>query len=102
MRVATGRVVEDERLDEGSTVTVFLPESDNEIPLSPEEEAKLNQALKEADEGDFIEADADPFTVCIVSTPVAARGLRSPRCRIGWARWQTLWSRLWTSWRSGS
>ena len=90
-------VVEDERLDEGSTVTVFLPESDNEIPLSPEEEAKLNQALKEADEGDFIEADADPFTVCIVSTPVAARGLRSPRCRIEWARWQTLWSRLWTS-----
>ncbi len=65
MRVATGRVVEgkvvveDERLDEGSTVTVFLPESDNEIPQSPEEEAKLNQALKEADEGDFIEADAE-------------------------------------------
>ena len=45
MRVVTGRVVEgkvvveDERLDEGSTVTVFVPESDDEIQLSPEEEA---------------------------------------------------------------
>ena len=67
MRVATGRVVEgkvvveDERLDEGSTVTVFLPESDDEIELSPEEEAKIEQALKEADEGDFIEADVEQF-----------------------------------------
>ena len=67
MRVVTGRVVEGkvvvqgELLDEGSTVTVFLPEADDEIRLSPEEEAKLAQALKEADEGDFIEADAEQF-----------------------------------------
>ncbi len=67
MRVVTGRVVEgkvvveDERLDEGATVTVFLPESDDEIELSPEEEAKIEQALKEADEGDFIEADVEQF-----------------------------------------
>ena len=67
MRVVTGRVVdgkvivEDERLDEGSTVTVFLPESDDEIQLSPKEEAKLEQALEEAAEGDFIEADAEQF-----------------------------------------
>jgi len=67
MRVVTGKVVEGkvvvegELLDEGSTVTVFLPESDEEILLSPEEEAKLEQALKEADDGDFIEADAEQF-----------------------------------------
>ena len=67
IRVVTGRVVEGkvvvegERLDEGSTVTVFLPETDDEIQLSPEEEAKLAQALKEADERDFIEADAEQF-----------------------------------------
>ena len=67
MRVVTGRVVEgkvvveDERLDEGATVTVFLPESDDEIELSPEEEPKIEQALKEADEGDFIEADVEQF-----------------------------------------
>ena len=67
MRVVTGRVVEgkvvveDERLDEGATVTVFLPESDDEIELSPEEEAKIEQALKQADEGDFIEADVEQF-----------------------------------------
>ena len=67
MRVLTGKVVdgkvvvEGELLDEGSTVTVFLPESDKEILLSPEEEAKLEQALKEADDGDFIEADAEQF-----------------------------------------
>ena len=67
MRVVTGRVVEgkvvveDERLDEGATVTVFLPESDDEIELSPEEEAKIEQALKEADEGDFIEVDVEQF-----------------------------------------
>ena len=67
MRVVTGRVVEGkvvvegELLDEGSTVTVFLPEPDEEIVLRPEEEAKLEQALKEADEGNFIEADAEQF-----------------------------------------
>ena len=67
MRVVTGKVVEGkvvvegEQLDEGSTVTVFLPESDEEILLSAEEEAKLEQALKEADDGDFIEADAEQF-----------------------------------------
>ena len=36
-------------------VTVFLPETDDEVQLSPEEEAKLEKALKEADQGDFIE-----------------------------------------------
>ena len=40
---------------------MFLPESDDEIELSPEEETKIEQALKEADEGDFIEADVEQF-----------------------------------------
>ena len=42
-------------------VTVFLPETDDEVQLSPEEEAKLEKALKEAEQGDFIEADAEQF-----------------------------------------
>jgi len=67
MRVATGRVidgkvvVEGEPLVEGSTVTVFLPEPDEEIELTPVEESRLAQAVREADEGDFIEEDAERF-----------------------------------------
>ncbi len=67
MRVATGRVidgkvvVEGEPLVEGSTVTVFLPEPDEEIDLTPVEESRLAQAVREADEGDFIEEDAERF-----------------------------------------
>jgi len=67
MRVATGRVidgkvvVEGEPLVEGSTVTVFLPEPDEEIELTPEEESRLAQVVREADQGDFIEEDAERF-----------------------------------------
>ena len=67
VRVATGRVidgkvvVEGEPLVEGSTVTVFLPEPDEEIELTPEEESRLAQVVREADEGDFIEEDAERF-----------------------------------------
>jgi len=67
VRVATGRVidgkvvVEGEPLVEGSTVTVFLPEPDEEIELTSEEESRLAQAVREADEGDFIEEDAERF-----------------------------------------
>jgi len=67
VRVATGRVidgkvvVEGESLVEGSTVTVFLPEPDEEIELTPVEESRLAQAVREADEGDFIEEDAERF-----------------------------------------
>jgi hypothetical protein len=66
VRVATGRVidgkvvVEGEPLVEGSTVTVFLPEPDEEIELTVEE-SRLAQAVREADEGDFIEEDAERF-----------------------------------------
>jgi hypothetical protein len=67
MRVATGKVVDGkvvvdgEPLVEGSTVTVFLPEPGEEIELTPEEESRLAQAVREADEGDFIEGDAEQF-----------------------------------------
>ena len=67
MRVTTGKVVdgkvvvEGEALDEGSAVTVFLPEADEEIVLTPEEEAELQQAVREADQGDFIDSDAEQF-----------------------------------------
>ncbi len=67
MRVATGKVidgkvvVEGEPLVEGSTVTVFLPEPGEEIELTPEEESRLAQAVREADEGDFLEGDAEQF-----------------------------------------
>ena len=67
MRVASGKVidgkvvVEGESLIEGSTVTVFLPEPDEEIELTPDEESRLAQAVREADEGDFLEEDAEQF-----------------------------------------
>ncbi|MGH9324941.1 MAG: hypothetical protein ACRD21_13250 [Vicinamibacteria bacterium] len=67
MRVATGKVidgkvvVEGEPLVEGSTVTVFLPEPDEEIELTREEESQLALAVREADEGDFLEEDAEQF-----------------------------------------
>jgi hypothetical protein len=67
MRVASGKVVEGkvvvegEPLAEGSTVTVLLPESDEEIRLTREEEARLEQAIREADKGDFVDGDAEEF-----------------------------------------
>jgi hypothetical protein len=67
MRVTTGKVVdgkvvvEGESLIEGSTVTVFHPEPDEEIKLTPDEESRLAQAIREADDGDFIEADHEDF-----------------------------------------
>ncbi len=67
MRVATGKVidgkvvVEGEPLVEGSTVTVILPEPGEEVDLTAEEESRLAQAVREADEGDFLEEDAEQF-----------------------------------------
>jgi len=67
MRVASGTVidgkvvVEGESLVEGSTVTVFLPEPDEEIELTPDEESRLAHAVREADEGDFLEEDGEQF-----------------------------------------
>ena len=67
MRMATGKVidgkvvVEGEPLVEGSTVTVFLPEPDEPIALTPDEESRLAQAIREADDGDLIEEDPERF-----------------------------------------
>lgn len=48
-------------LAKGSTVTVSLPESDEEIRLTRDEEARLEQAIREADTGDFVDGDAGEF-----------------------------------------
>jgi hypothetical protein len=53
--------VEGEPLLEGSTVTVFLHEPGEKIELTPEEESRLALAVREADQGDFLEADAEQF-----------------------------------------
>lgn len=63
MRVATGRVVEGkivvegEPFEEGMTVTILAPESDEAVQLSPEEETALLEALAEADAGDFVDGE---------------------------------------------
>ena len=40
---------------------MFLPEPDEEIELTPVEESRLAQVVREADQGDFIEEDAERF-----------------------------------------
>jgi hypothetical protein len=63
MQVATGIVVggkvivEGLDLAEGETVTVLTQESEQEVHLSPEEEAELLQAIAEADRGETISAE---------------------------------------------
>jgi hypothetical protein len=63
MQVATGIVVggkvivEGLDLAEGETVTVLTQESEQEVHLSPEEEAELLEAIAEADRGETISAE---------------------------------------------
>ncbi len=63
MGIVTGTVVEGkvvvEGLDlpEGSALTVLTRDSDDEVHLSPEEEADLLEAMAEADRGETISAD---------------------------------------------
>lgn len=63
MGIATGIVVagkvvvEGLDLPEGATVTVLTPEPEDEIHLSPEEEAELLEAIAEADRGETISAE---------------------------------------------
>jgi hypothetical protein len=60
MRVVTGKVVagrivvEGEPLEEGSTVTVLAPESDEMFVLDSESEDALLAAIAEADRGETI------------------------------------------------
>ncbi|MGQ0593344.1 MAG: hypothetical protein ACT4QB_12060 [Gammaproteobacteria bacterium] len=63
MQVATGTViagkvvVEGLELAEGETVTILTQEADEEVHLSPEEEAELLEAIAEADRGETISAE---------------------------------------------
>lgn len=63
MGIATGIVVagkvvvEGLELPEGARVTVLMPEPEDEIHLSPEEEAELLEAIAEADRGETISAE---------------------------------------------
>lgn len=63
MQIATGTVVggkvivEGLDLAEGETVTVLTQESEQEVHLSPEDEAELLEAIAEADRGETISAE---------------------------------------------
>lgn len=63
MGIATGTVVEGKvlvdgvTLPEGATVTVVTHEPGQGVLLSPDEEAKLLQAVAEADHGETISAE---------------------------------------------
>ena len=63
MGIATGRVVAGKivvdgvELPEGSTVTVVMPEPEEEVQLTPEEEAELRESIAEADRGETISAE---------------------------------------------
>jgi hypothetical protein len=64
MRIATGKVVrgklelDGDVLEEGATVTVLVPEPDETFELSPDEEIALEESLKEAAQGQFVDAEA--------------------------------------------
>jgi hypothetical protein len=64
MRIATGKVVQGkveidgDSLEEGATVTVLVPEPDESFELTPDEEAVLEESLKEAAQGQFVDAEA--------------------------------------------
>ena len=64
MRIATGKVVQGkleldgDSLEEGATVTVLVPEPDESFELTPDEEAALEESLKEAAQGQFVDAKA--------------------------------------------
>jgi hypothetical protein len=64
MRIATGKVVagklelEGDPLEEGATVTVLVPEADETFELTPNEESALEESLKEAAQGKFLDAEA--------------------------------------------
>lgn len=60
IRLVTGKVVEGkvvvegDPLKEGSTVTVLASEDDGGLELTAEQEELLLQAIREAEQGDFI------------------------------------------------
>ena len=64
MRIATGKIIggklelDGDSLEEGATVTVLVPEPDETFELTPEEEATLEDSLKQAAQGQFVDAEA--------------------------------------------
>ncbi len=64
MRIATGKVIrgklelDGDSLEEGATVTVLVPEPDETFTLTPDEEVALEESLKQAACGEFVDADA--------------------------------------------
>ena len=64
MRIATGKVIrgklelDGDSLEEGATVTVLVPEPDETFTLTPDEEVALEESLKQAARGEFVDADA--------------------------------------------
>ena len=63
MKIITGHVVngtivvEGERLEEGTTVTVLAKEDDESFQLSAEDEAELLVAIEQANRGDVVSGD---------------------------------------------
>ena len=57
MLITTGRVnrgrieIDDERLPEGTTVTILAPENGEVLEATPDEEARLLAAIAEAESG---------------------------------------------------
>ncbi len=64
MRIATGKVVkgklelDGDALEGGATVSILVPESDETFELTPDEEAALEESLRQASRGEFVDADA--------------------------------------------
>jgi len=62
MRIATGKVIggklelEGDSLEEGATVTVLVPESDETFELTTDELASLEDSLQQAARGQFVDA----------------------------------------------
>ena len=62
MLITTGRVnggrieIDDERLAEGTTVTILAPENGEVFEATPDEEARLLTVIAEAESGNVIEA----------------------------------------------
>ena len=64
VRIATGKVVhgklelEGDSLEEGAVVTVLVTEPDETFELTPDEEASLEESLRQAARGQFVDAEA--------------------------------------------
>jgi hypothetical protein len=64
MRIATGKVIhgklelDADTLEEGSIVTVLVPEPDETFELTTDEEVALEESLGQAAQGQFVDAEA--------------------------------------------